>query len=104
MAEDLAQDCGRPPSEIGERHKQFAALIGADRTAILASYAQSLDAWHSPAVDEPCARNQVMTNGSEIIADVLTSVRGGDVRIHDRSTMLAWMLGEAQAQRPAEPG
>ena len=64
--------------EVGERQERFAALIGADRIAILASYARSLDAWPSPIVAEPSAWDQVMTSGAEILADVLASLRGGD--------------------------
>jgi signal transduction histidine kinase len=74
----LPRGCECPPSEVGERQERFAALIGADRTAILASYARSLDARPNPVVAEPCARDQVMTSGAEILADVLAGVRGGD--------------------------
>lgn len=73
----MAQGRERPPSEVDERQKRFAALTGADRTAILASYARSLNAWPNP-VAEPCARDQVMTSGAEILADVLADVRGHD--------------------------
>jgi signal transduction histidine kinase len=74
----MAQGCKCPPSEVGERQERFAALIGTDRTAILASYARSLDAWPHPVVAEPCARDQVMTSGAEILVDVLASLWGGD--------------------------
>ena len=67
-----------PLSEVGERQERFAALIGADRTAILAAYARSLDAWPNPVVAEPCGRDQVMASGAEVLADVLASVWGGD--------------------------
>jgi signal transduction histidine kinase len=74
----MVQQYECPISEVGERQERFAALIRADRTAILASYARSLDAWPNPAVAEPCARQQVMTNGAEILADVLASICDGD--------------------------
>lgn len=74
----MVQGCECPLSEVGERQERFAALIGADHTAILASYARSLDAWPNPVAGEPCARDQVMTGGAEILADVLASIRGND--------------------------
>jgi signal transduction histidine kinase len=76
----MAQGCECPPSEVGELQERFAALIGADRTAILASYARSLAAWPNPIVAKPCAREQVMTSGAEILADVMAGLRGADGR------------------------
>jgi signal transduction histidine kinase len=73
----MVQDAAGPLSKVGERQERFAALIGADRTAILAAYARSLDAWPNPVVAEPGGRDQVMASGAELLADVLASVWGG---------------------------
>lgn len=74
----MVQGCECPLGEVGERRERFAALIGADHSAILTSYARSLDAWPNLAVAEPWARDQVMTSGAEVLAEVLASIRGGD--------------------------
>jgi signal transduction histidine kinase len=74
----MVQGCECPLSEVGERQERFATLIGADRNAILASYARRLDGWPSPVVAEPCARDQVVASGAEILADIVASVRGDD--------------------------
>jgi signal transduction histidine kinase len=99
VAEDPTRDSGRPPSQGSDRDERFAALIGAGRTAILTSYAKSLESLHSPVVAEPRARDRAMTNGSQIIADLAASVRGDD---HDRRTMLAPVVEEIPALGPAD--
>lgn len=98
----MAQGCECPPGEAGERQERFAALIGTDRTAILASYARSLDAWPHPVVAGPCARDQVMTSGAEILADVLASLWGGGGHPTPAGTVQAesW-LGPADLVRAA---
>lgn len=103
MAEDTAQGSGWPPREVSERHERFAALIRAERTAILASYAKSLEASNSPVVAEPGARDQAMTNAAEIIAEVAASVQGGEIRTDGRSDMLPWMIGAAGTESQLSP-
>lgn len=103
MAEYPAHGTRDLPSEISDPYKRFAAQIRADRGAILTSYAKTLEALHSPVVAEPRARDQAMTNGSEVIADVAASVQGGNVRIHDRRTTLTWMIEEARAESQMSP-
>jgi signal transduction histidine kinase len=99
VAEDLTRDWGAPRVRCSDRDERFAALIGAGRTAILTSYAQSLEALHSPVVAEPGARDLAMTHGSQIIADLVASVRGDD---HDRCTMPAATIEEAPPLSPAD--
>jgi signal transduction histidine kinase len=99
VAQDPTRDPGRPPSQGSDQHERFAAHIRAGRTAILTSYAESLEALHSPVVAEPRARDRAMTNGAQIIADLVASVRGDD---HDRRTMLAPVIEEAPALSPAD--
>jgi signal transduction histidine kinase len=74
----LAQVREWPPGGAAERRERFAALIEADRVAILESYARSLDAWPDPVVAEPRARDQVMTSGAEILAEIVARGRDGD--------------------------
>jgi len=77
-----------PPSKAGERQERFAALIRAERAAILASYAKCLEAMHGAAA-EPGARYLAMANGAEILADVMAKVRGSGAQIEDRYAMPA---------------
>ncbi len=103
VAEDSARASGGPPSEASGPYERFAALIRADRGAILSSYAKSLEAMRSPVAAEPRARDQAMTNGSEVITDVAASVQGGDVPVRDRYPTLAWMIEEARAESQLSP-
>jgi signal transduction histidine kinase len=103
VAEDPARDSGWPPSEVGERHERFAALIRGDRAAILTAYAKSLEALRSPVIAEPCARDQAMANASEILADVAASVQGSEIRIGSRYEMLPWMIGAARTESQLSP-
>jgi signal transduction histidine kinase len=96
VAEDPAPASSWPPGEVGA-HERFAALVRADRTAILSAYATSLEASRSPIFAEPRARDQAMTYASEIIAYVAASAQGSQIRIDDRHELLPWMIGAAQA-------
>lgn len=95
----VVEDSARSPSEVDERHERFAALIGAERTAILNSYANSLAALESPVFAEPCVLHQAMTDGSEIVADVVASVQGGGIMSGDRRKMLGETIGATRAER-----
>lgn len=86
-----------PPSEASERRDRFAALIRAERTAILTSYANSLEALRSPVITEPRAREQAMTYASEIIAYLAASAQDNQVRLDDPHDLLPWIAGAAQA-------
>jgi signal transduction histidine kinase len=104
VAEDTIQDSGWPLSEVSERRERFAALIRAERDAILASYARSLEALNSPVIAEPSACDQAMTNAAEIIADVAAIVQGSsEVRIDGRSEMLPWIIGAARTESQLSP-
>jgi signal transduction histidine kinase len=88
-----------PPSKAGERQERFAALIRAERAAILASYAKRLEAMHGAAA-EPGARYLAMANGAEILADVMAKLRGGGAQIEDRYAMLAPACGDGRESQP----
>jgi signal transduction histidine kinase len=103
VAEDPARDSGWPPSEVGERHERFAALIRGERAAILTSYAKSLEALRSPVIAEPRARDQAMADASQIIADVAASVQGSETRVGGRYEMLPWMTGAARTESQLRP-
>jgi signal transduction histidine kinase len=89
---------GNPLDEVSERRDRFAALIRAERTAILSSYANSLEALRSPVIDEPRARDQAMAYASEIIAYLAASAQDHQIRLDDRHDLLPWMAGAAQAE------
>lgn len=103
MAEDPAQDSGWPPSEVRGRRERFAALIRAERAAILTSYASSLEASRSPVIADSRACDQAMMDASEIIADVAASVQGSEIQIDSRYEMLPWIIGPAGAESQLSP-
>jgi signal transduction histidine kinase len=84
-----------PPSEVSERRDRFAALIRAERTAILTSYANSLEALSSPGIIEPRARDQAMAYASKIIAYLAASAQDNQIRLDDRHELLPWMAEAA---------
>lgn len=102
MAGLSAQHSLRPPSKAGERQERFAALIRAERAAILASYAKRLEAMHGAAAG-PSARDLALANGAEIIADVMASMHGGGVQIEDGYAMLASSAGKDGPQSLPNP-
>jgi signal transduction histidine kinase len=102
VAEDPDQASSWPPGEAGERHERFAALIRAERTAILTSYADRLEQLRSPIFAQPRARDQAMTYASEIIAYVAASAQGHQIRTDARHELLPWMIGAAQAESESE--
>lgn len=93
----MTRDLLHPPRDVSEQRERFAAVIAAERAAILTRYANSLEALGSPIVTEPRIREQAMRDGAEIIADIAASVRGSDSRADDHDEMLAWMIGDARA-------
>lgn len=103
MAGQSARGSRPPPGEAGERRECFAALIQAERAAILASYAKSLDALRGAVIAGPGGRDLAMANGAEIIADVVASVQDGGGRIGDRRIMLAWTAAGERTENPPGP-
>ena len=103
MAEDPSEDPGWPPSKVRERHERFAALIRAERAAILTSYANSLEASRSPVIADSRASRQAMIDASEIIADVAARVQGSDIQTDSRYEILPWIIGPAGAGSQLSP-
>jgi signal transduction histidine kinase len=91
------------PGAVSERREHFATLIRAERVAILASYAKSLEALISPDVAESGARDRAMVNGAGIIVDVVASVQGVGSQIDGRYPMLAWMADRETAEGHLNP-
>jgi signal transduction histidine kinase len=80
-------------------------LLRAERPAILASYAESLE---EPGADAAAAaksggRDLAVATGAEIIADVLVSLQGSEGRVEERHTLLSWMADDEQAVRSSSP-
>ena len=100
MAENSARDHGQHAQRASDR---FAMLIKANRDAIMASFRERMDHSNNPLMDDPQARDQVMTLGSEVITDVSESVRVGKVRIDDGYKQRYWTLGETQARSHLTP-
>jgi signal transduction histidine kinase len=100
VPEGSTQDATRPTQQASGR---FATLLEQDHDAILTSFRQRMEDAKSPFMSDPAAQDQVMTICSEIVTDVVESVRAGRVRIDDHYKRHCWMLGEAQARSHLTP-
>jgi signal transduction histidine kinase len=98
VAADGGAGSGDRARDVRERDERFAALVTADYAAISASYRERLEAMHSPVIADFRAREQVMANVTETIADVTSSLRAGTVTIDDRYKRLARAIGETRAE------
>lgn len=94
---------GSEPPTGHSSHERLAALMKADRDAILAAYAQALTERQSPLTGDPRTLGEALEHYSEIISDVITSVHNGRVSIDDGYKMLAWTIGESRAQSQISP-
>ena len=74
MPQDPAHDPARPSTTIEGRQERFAALIGAERSVILESYAKALEVSRSPVAATSRARDQVITDGGRMIAEVMACI------------------------------
>src|SRR5947207_10517208 len=86
-AEDSAQIPARQTEVTAERRvlspitahqpasERFAALIVADREAILTSFRQHMEKERNPVVRDPRSWERAETLGSQIVTDVAKSVR-----------------------------
>jgi signal transduction histidine kinase len=94
-----------PPSlrEVGGHYERFAELIRAERATLLKTYASSLEHLVNPVAADMRAREQVMRDAAEIIADVAAIVQGNDTRSVDHDKILALMIGEARADSRLSP-
>ena len=99
----MTGDLLHPPGKTDERDDRFAGLISAECAAILADYANRLQAPGSPVVADPRARAQAVQGCADIIADVAASVRGSGHRADDHDKMLAQMIGQTRADSRLSP-
>jgi signal transduction histidine kinase len=100
VAADSDGHTGRSLSELREG---FAALMQADRSAIMASFAQRLEDLQSPASTDPHSREQAMAIAADILSDVVTRVRGDDTRNGDHREVLDWLIGAVRAKSQLSP-
>ena len=102
MNADSVQDPLRR-SDPQTQHEQFAALVSADRAAILESYVRALTAIQSPLIGEARTFTQAMASGSDILSDVIASTLAGSTRIDESYKLLAFTIGESRAQARISP-
>jgi signal transduction histidine kinase len=103
VAEETARNVRRPRAEADERHERFAALIRAERGAILASYASSLEASHSPVIAGSGARDQAMADAAAIITDLAADPQGSEMRTDARYEMQPWTTGAPSPESQLSP-
>jgi signal transduction histidine kinase len=77
VADLWASGAGRSAGAAGERFGRFAALVRADRAAVVASYVAGLEASGNPLVGDPCCRERVVADAVEVLGDVVASVEAG---------------------------
>lgn len=73
--------------------QRLAALIESDRIEIVGAYKQSLETSGSTVLDDPASLSQAIVHGSQIVTDVVESVRAGAVLIDAHHELSPWMLG-----------
>lgn len=103
MSADPTRESGEPPQAITERYRRFAELLRSDTAAILASYAESLEALNSPLIRDPQSRQQTMTNAEEALADIEASLQVGGRRVSDQYKLIAWTIGVTRAENQRNP-
>jgi signal transduction histidine kinase len=92
LPQDPAHDSARLSAAIDERQERFAALIRAERGAILEAYAKILEVSRSPVAATPRSRDQAITDGGRMLAEVTACVQGDGRRADDRYPLPAWMI------------
>jgi signal transduction histidine kinase len=103
VAAESARYAGRPFGQADERHLRFAALIRAERAAILTSYAKGLDALRCPVLAKSRARDQALKNGSQVIAGVAARVQGDEAKVQDLYGMQGWTARPVAADSQLAP-
>jgi signal transduction histidine kinase len=99
VAADSDGHSGRSPSELAQR---FAVLMEADRKTVLVDFAKRLEDLQSPVSADPGASEQAMAIAAEIVADIVTRVRG-EFRGGDHREMLSWLIGAVEAESQLSP-
>ena len=100
MAAGSDRHAGRSLSEL---HERFIALLEADRSAILTSFANHLEGLQSTVSTDAVSREQAMAIAAEIVADIVMRVRGDDSGDWDHGEMLAWLIGAFRARNQLSP-
>jgi signal transduction histidine kinase len=97
----MAADSGiRSEIELRER---FAALIRADRDAILAAFAATLDDPQCLISTDAAARQHALASAGVIIAETVAHVRGTSSGAGDRHQVLSWLVGAPRAESELSP-
>ena len=103
MSADQARESGETPQSITERYRRFAELLQSDTAAILASYAESLEALNSPLIRDPQSQQQTMANAAEAIADIGARLRSRAARVNDQYKVTSWTIGVTRAENQQNP-
>jgi signal transduction histidine kinase len=87
----------------GGQDDRFGALIDESRAAILAAYAAALAEAHSLAAADPATCDLALAEASDIINDVVSSLRCNAGQIGEPPEMLSWMAGQTLAEDQLSP-
>lgn len=91
-------------SESAEpRAAWLADLVEARRHDILRAYQEALEALGNPIVRDAVTVDQVMENATQILADVVESLRTGQIRVGDAHKFLSQNIGMTRAADGVHP-
>ncbi|MEU1288831.1 sensor histidine kinase [Kitasatospora sp. NPDC005856] len=83
--------------------QQVADLIEQRTPEILAAYETELRAAGNVIAQHPVSLSQALANATQIIADVVNSLRVGQVEVDQRYKLLAWDIGATRAANGVHP-
>ncbi|MFD4660255.1 sensor histidine kinase [Kitasatospora sp. NPDC058444] len=83
--------------------QQVADLIEQRTPEILEAYETELRAADSVIAQHPVSLSQALANATQIVADVVNSLRAGQVEVDQRYKLLAWDIGATRAANGVHP-
>lgn len=83
--------------------QRLADLIDKDRELILSEYRSALEQLGNALIGDPAALLQAMDNADQILLDVVTSLRAGQVRVSDAYHFIAREIGTTRAAAGVHP-
>lgn len=85
------------------RAGRLAGRLDARRDEVLREYEESLSLLGNPVMRAAASREQALENAGQIFADVVASLRAGEVRIGETYRIVSWGMGVARAADGVHP-
>jgi signal transduction histidine kinase len=93
----------RQAQSICARNRQFATFIRDNESAILASYAQSLERSRNPIAGDPGRRVAALREAAEIVTDVVEAVEAAGIPIDVGCQLPSWPVDQARPDSQLSP-